>query len=420
MTTSRLPRRSSRRGDLGEGHPCLRSPDGPTREVDIELPRCPRTPATGTHDPNVIVKGVEVQLPRKLLARGMSLVDTPGISAVSVRSRHRCAGRAVGRQCGRLRADSSGRTPAPKSTSWPGGRLVPAGRGSVKIDFYPAWRKVLEINGVAISATRAYDLKIIPVSSLLRTEAVRRNDKDLNADRVAELVRTLSNDIVGRADILLRNRACEDLVGVCDQLATQFDAELSALNDPEQADALVRKLSETKARSEQLRSQAAKWSTTLSDGVSDLGSDVDFDFRQRMRRITQEADQAIDNERPGRHLERVPADGVNTVSYEVVANHKVVVDRSSQLGREVEHFELAGGELLARSRRRQPVTSPAGRCRTQVEMKESTLGGQGLTVVRRLLFRVLDVRCPWQPRRHPDDESAIARPVSVCSWAARG
>ncbi len=362
-------------------------PDSPPYEIDIELEQVPSYASElGTADPNVVVKGVEVKLPRKLLARGMSLVDTPGVGGLG--SAHATAA------LGALSVANAAVFVSDASQEFTQTEIDFLAQAAdlcpqvvclqTKIDFYPAWRKVVEINRGHLR-NAGYDLKIIPVSSLLRTEAVRRNDKELNAESgFAELVRTLSNDIVGRADLLLRNRACEDLIGVCDQLATQFDAELSALNDPEQAAALVRKLSETKARSEQLRSQAAKWSTTLSDGVSDLGSDVDFDFRQRMRRITQEADQAIDNSDPADTWSEFQPWLVNRVSYEVVANHKVVVDRSSNLSREVaEHFELAGGELLEDLHVANPTQalSRVG-VEPQLEMKEQTIGGQGLTVVR--------------------------------------
>ncbi len=374
-------------------------PDATPHVIPIELDQVPSYASElGTTDPNIIVKGVEVQLPRKLLARGMSLVDTPGVGGLG--SAHATAA------LGALSVANAAVFVSDSSQEFTRTEIDFLAQAAdlcpqvvclqTKIDFYPAWRKVLEINKGHLH-NAGYDLKIIPVSSLLRTEAVRRNDKELNAESgFADLVRTLSNDIVGRADLLLRNRACEDLVGVCDQLATQFDAELSALNDPEKAEELVRRLQETKTRSEQLRSQAAKWSTTLSDGVSDLGSDVDFDFRQRMRRITQEADKAIDNSDPADTWGEFQPWLVNRVSYEVVANHKVVVDRSTSLSREVaEHFELAGGELLEDL----DVASPTQALsrvgvEPQADMHRPGLGAQSLTVVRGsysgfLMFSVL-------------------------------
>lgn len=362
-------------------------PDSPPREIQIALEQVPSYASElGISDPNITVKGVEVQLPRKLLARGMSLVDTPGVGGLG--SAHATAA------LGALSVANAAVFVSDASQEYTRTEIEFLAQAAdlcpqvvclqTKIDFYPAWRKVVDINKGHLR-NAGYDLPIIPVSSLLRTEAVKRNDKELNAESgFAELVRTLSNDIVGRADQLLRFRACDDLIGVCDQLATQFDAELSALNDPEKADELVRKLQETKSRSEQLRSQAAKWSTTLSDGVSDLGSDVDFDFRQRMRRITQEADEAIDNSDPADTWSEFQPWLVNRVSYEVVSNHKVVVDRSNALSQEVAgHFELAGGELLAELDVANPTQalSRVG-VEPEVEIKEVTKGAQGFTVMR--------------------------------------
>ncbi len=324
--------------------------DAPTRTIDISMDQVPAYASElGSSDPNQIVKGVEIDLPRKLLARGLSLVDTPGVGGLG--SAHATAA------LGALSVADAAVFVSDASQEFTRTEIDFLAQAvdlcpqvvclMTKIDFYPAWRKVLEINRGHL-ANAGFSLDILPVSSLLRSEAVRRNDKELNAESgFAELVRTLSNDIVGAADAMLRRRACDDLLGVCDQLGTQFSAELAAINDPEKAAEIVQKLEETKVQADKLRSQAAKWSTTLSDGVGDLSSEVDFDFRQRMRRMTQEADTAIDNSDPADTWGEFQPWLVNRVSYEVVANHKVLVDRTSVLSAEVaRHFELDGGELL--------------------------------------------------------------------------
>ena len=57
---------------------------------------------------------------------------------------------------------------------------------------------------------------------------------------------------------------------------------------------MVDELGEVKSRVESLKSAAARWNQTLSDGIGDLTADLDFDLRSRIREVTKETDAAIE------------------------------------------------------------------------------------------------------------------------------
>jgi hypothetical protein len=102
-----------------------------------------------------------------------------------------------------------------------------------------------------------------------------------------------------------------------------------------------------KARAETLRSQAARWSTTLNDGIADLTSDIDFDLRARMRAILAEADTSIENFDPQESWDEFQPWLENTVSQAVVANYRYLTERTAVLSRDVgSHFDAAGNEMI--------------------------------------------------------------------------
>ena len=362
-------------------------PDGEAVKREISFDDVPAyATELGGSDPDVIVKGVEVELPRKLLASGLVLVDTPGVGGLGSSHATATLGALSVADAALFVSDASQEyTRAEIDFLKQASDLCPSVVSLLtKTDFYPAWRRVMEINKGHLK-NEGFDLPMLNASSLLRTEAVRRNDKQLNAESgFAALVRHLTDDVAGKAGLVLRHRAHQDLQGVCDQLQGQFEAERAALEDPETSAELMTRLEQAKARSEELRSQASKWSTTLADGVADLNADVEFDFRARIRAITQEADQAIENSDPIDTWSEFEPWLVNRVSYDVVANYRFLTERSGKLSEDVaSHFALAGGELLDDLDIHNPtgVLARVG-VDTDVDLTHMTIGGQGLSVLR--------------------------------------
>ncbi len=337
-------------------------------------------------DPTTSIEGVEVQLPRRLLADGLVLVDTPGVGGLG--SAHATAA------LGALSVADAAIFLSDASQEYTRAEMDFLSQAldmcphvvcvMTKTDFYPAWRRVKEINEGHLQRA-GHQPRILPVSSTLRIEALRRDDKQLNVESgFLDIVKVLTDEIVGGAAERELARARQDLVAVTDQLSSQFESELSALQDPEARAELTRRLEEAKLRSEQLRGNASKWSTTLNDGVTDLTSDVDHDFRQRVRNVLSEADVALENSDPMETWAEFEPWLSNRMSFEVVGNYRFLTERSTELSRRVaEHFEFAGGDVLEQL----DIQNPAGALGrvttdTGLDLDAQSTGAKGMTVLR--------------------------------------
>jgi len=171
-----------------------------------------------------------------------------------------------------------------------------------KIDLYPQWRRIVELDRGHLNAA-GESSRIFPVSSTLRLHALRTQDTDtqqqlMEESGFVELIHYLQREVVGHADDLDRRSVSQDVLGVAEQLVTSFRSELAAQEDPERAAALIEQLKQAKQRADDLRQRSARWQQTLSDGVQDLTSDIEYDLRDRLRSISREAEHVIDQSDP--------------------------------------------------------------------------------------------------------------------------
>lgn len=339
-----------------------------------------------TTDPTVVVKGVDVQLPRKLLSDGLVLVDTPGVGGLGSAHAAAALGALSVADATVFLSDASQEyTRAEMDFLEQALEMCPTVICVMtKTDFYPSWRRVLELNKGHLR-NAGHDLEIMPVSSTLRVEAIRRDDRELNDESgFPAVISALVDDVVGGASDREQRAARNDLLAVANQLSSQFEAELAALQDPAAQVELTRQLEEAKSQSEQLRGQAAKWSTTLNDGVADLTSDVDHDFRQRVRNVLAEADTSVEHTDPIEMWAEFEPWLSNRMSFEVVGNYRFLTDRSLELSHAVaEHFSFAGGDVLHQLDIQNPV-SALGRVATDtsLEAEETTNAAKGMTMLR--------------------------------------
>jgi hypothetical protein len=295
------------------------------------------------------VTAVEIELPRKMLAGGLVIIDTPGVGGLG--SGHAAASLGAisladalifvsdaSQEYTRTEIDFLKRAV----------ELCPTVIGAMtKIDFYPDWRQILALDESHLERT-GLEMKVLAVSSPLRNRAVKSNDSELNGESgFIELVRFV-NDQVGRhGTAQLAISASQEVAAVCAQLESQFEGERAALADPERAQAVIDQLTATRQRAEALKGAAARWSQTLNDGIADLTSDVDHDFRGRIRRIIQEADESIEATDPADTWPQTEAWLDSRASYEMIANYTYLRDRAAELSERVaEHFREASGQVL--------------------------------------------------------------------------
>ena len=243
----------------------------------------------------------EICLPRKILAGGLSVIDSPGVGGMG--SAHTLATLTAlpTADAMLLVSDASQEYTEPELRFLRQAmRITPNVVGVLtKTDLYPDWRRVEETDRCHLG-TVAPDIPLFPVSSDLRLEAARLQDSELNVESgFPELIAYLRNGIVGQAQRLQRRSVSQDLLGVTENLRLSLRSELAALENPEGTPRMIAELELAKAEADDLRKRSARWQITLNDGVSDLIADMEYDLRNRLRQVQREAETAIEQEDPG-------------------------------------------------------------------------------------------------------------------------
>jgi hypothetical protein len=241
----------------------------------------------------------EVGIPRPLLATGLVLVDTPAVDDLdSVRSASMFS--SVSQADAVLVVSAATRELSSSELSLIDevARLCPTVVVVLtKIDIAPRWRRVAErdrarLAGAGISA------KVIPVSAMLRLAAARAGDEGLNAESgFAELVSYLRDEVIGQRDLLARRQ----VTVVADLAVQQLLAPLHqaiAGSAPDGSSDAIKQWQTAQHQVEQLRKDAAAWQTGLADDMADLSGDLEFDLRDRTRRIMREMDKFFDEADP--------------------------------------------------------------------------------------------------------------------------
>lgn len=294
------------------------------------------------------VAGVEVLLPRTMLAGGLVVVDTPGLGGLG--SAHAAASLAATSMADAVLfvTDASQELTRTELDFLSRARDLCGTVACVvtKTDFYPAWRTIRDLDAQHLRALG--DVPLMAVSSSLRARAVRMNDATINAESgFKDLVRFATETVAGAGRSKIAIDAAGEVLAVCKQLMDQFGAERSALADPAHAQQVIDQLAATKQRTDALKSAAARWNQTLGDGVADLSADIDHDLRARIRTVITEADEAIEANDPADTWPELEPWLESRVSHELVANYTLLRDRAAELSLQVgEHFRDASGEVL--------------------------------------------------------------------------
>lgn len=150
--------------------------------------------------------------------------------------------------------------------------------------------------------------------------------------------------------------AAVDVVDVARQLEASFEAERSALVDPEKAGELMAGLALARQEADRLRGQTSKWQQRLNDRVADLGADVEHDLRSRMREVTRVGDETIDGGDPRELWGEFEPWLHRRVAAEVLANYALAHQRAAMVAEEVGAlFETEEAGVMAGL----PVSAPS-------------------------------------------------------------
>jgi hypothetical protein len=285
---------------------------------------------------------IEVGLPRRVLAGGLELVDTPGVGGLQ--SVHGAATMSAlpSADAVLLVSDAAQEYTAPEMEFLRHAASVCPTVACVltKNDLYPEWRRIAELDRGHLAAA-GITAEVFPVSSTLRWQAVQDNDADTNAESgFPPLIAHLRRRVVGQADRLARRGVVHDVVAVTGQIADNLRAELAAQQNPEAIGELVAGLTAAQERATALKERSARWQQTLNDGVADLNADIDYDLRDRMREISRLAeDELLAGGDPTKVWEQFTAWLQQEVAAAAAANFLWATQRARRLAQQVaEHF----------------------------------------------------------------------------------
>jgi len=361
-------------------------PDGEGRRVEIAFNEV-RDYATelGETDPSVIVRGVELELQRKLLEDGLILVDTPGVGGLG--SGHAAA--AIGSMSiadGALFVSDAGQELTRTEAEFLAQAIELCDHVvfvATKTDLYPNWRRVVELNQNHLRRL-GINIPMFAVSSSLRLEAVRRKDKQINIESgFADLISYVTDDVIDASRQKTRVEVSEEICAIAGQLSQAFEAEKAMLSNPAESQNIIGALERARAEAEALQSSAARWNTTLRDGVQDLVRDIRHDLETRIRAVRKEAEKAIDNSDPTQIWSELQPWLENAVSQSIITNYRLLADRAGTLTVEVaQHFGQDSSVVF------QPKTGDGTPVLQMVDpnrnldLQTAGVGGKGLSALR--------------------------------------
>lgn len=235
-------------------------------------------PTTATLDDHV-----EVGVPRALLAEGMEIVDTPGVCDPGALTGLVAA---TGPDFVIFVTDAA-RPLVPNEIEMLKALARTHGGGGVilaltRTDLAPQWRATLKANRRLVSEAGVGAI-LVPVSAELRLRAAATGDHGINAESgFPQLVAQLR-----RRGQAVRAGASAAARRAIEQLTVPLRAEVSTVD-----------LRDAQRAVDELRRCTTRWQNALSDEMADLLSDVEYDLRDRTRRILAAIDEAFDTHDP--------------------------------------------------------------------------------------------------------------------------
>ncbi|PWW22127.1 dynamin family protein [Geodermatophilus normandii] len=243
----------------------------------------------------------EVELPRRLLAGGLELVDTAGVGGLGVAHALSTLDLLPTADAVVFVSDASQEFTAPEMALLEQATALCPTVVCVltKTDACPDWRRIADLDRGHLAA-RGLDAPLFAVSSTLALLAVQARDRELHEESgLGPLVAHLQDEVAGRAASLARRSLVHDLTAVTGHLSLALRSELRSLEDPASREALLAELDEARTAVDEQRRRSSRWQQVLSDGVTDLMADIDHDLRDRSRVVVREAEEVIAARDPG-------------------------------------------------------------------------------------------------------------------------
>ena len=291
---------------------------------------------------------VEVELPRRLLAGGLELVDTAGVGGVGTVRSLAAIELLPSAAAVLVVTDATQEFTAPEMAFLRHAAALCPNVVCVlaKTDASPEWRRILELDRAHLEVA-GVEAPVFAVASPLALLAVQRRDRELHEESgLGPLLEHLRREVVERADALAQRSLAHDVSSATEQLGLAVRSELAGLEDPASREALVQELETARAAVDDLRRRSSRWQQLLGDGVTDLMADIDFDLRDRSRVVVREAEEIIDAQDPGAMWDQMTEWLDQRVAAAVADSFVWAEQRSEWLAdRVVEQFARDGGAV---------------------------------------------------------------------------
>ncbi|MFF2085357.1 dynamin family protein [Nocardia sp. NPDC058176] len=347
-TTTVLPLQLSY-GAEPRAHLVLAEPGAEGSRVEIPVAEIGRVDHRSPSAAGRQIVRIEVELPNRLLADGVVLIDTPGVGGHGSSCAAGVLGMAAAADAVLVLSDASTELTEPELTFVRQLReLCPTVAVLLtKTDLYPHWQQVLAADRAHLTRARA-DVALIPVSASLRAHALRLQDAQLGQESgFGMLFGFLRDRVVTRDQAATRQAVARELSSAAEHLALVLGSELVALRDPALGTAAVAELQAARAAAADLQRRTATWQQTLADGITDLVGDIDHDLRERLREAARTGQEWIDEHDPGRHWDAVAEWLSGTVDTALGDNLLLTHRRAESLAERIAaHFAEAGAVEL--------------------------------------------------------------------------
>ncbi|NMD59876.1 dynamin family protein [Rhodococcus globerulus] len=336
-------------GETAGAELVLAEPGSEPRRVPLPLDELLGiTPATPRADGREVLR-IDVSVPSPLLADGLVFIDTPGVGGHGNPHAAGTLGLITSADAVLVLSDSSAEFTEPEVAFIRQVlNLCPVVAGLVsKTDLYPHWRRIVDANHGHLQRA-GLELPLIPISSVLRSHALRLDDRELDAESgFPDLYQFLRDKVVARGEANTRRAVVMDVQSIAAHLSLEMGSELAALRDPSTAQAAVAGLHRAREVAEELHKKTSRWQQSLGDGIADLAADIDHDLRDRLRRVTRAAEETVDGCDPGKDWDAVGTWLEQEIATAIGDNFVWAHDRAQWLAEVVaEHFAETGDVAL--------------------------------------------------------------------------
>lgn len=291
--------------DPGAGRRAIEGPPAPAERVAVPIDEVTRQVSRKAGRVDGRIVRAEIGIPRKLLATGLVLIDTPavgagpGASGVSETETARTLSAADQADAVLFASSATAELTGVELDLL--GRIAAACPNIIvaltKIDLVPRWRQVAERN-LARLADASVPARLVPISATLRLAAATQADTSINAESgFPELISLLQRQVTAKSEEIAPRAvgvACgQAVVTLATELRTALDTPLVTRTPDVEAQLL-----DAQRAMEELRKRTTRSQTVLADQMADLVADVEHDLRDRTRKILREVDRIFDDADP--------------------------------------------------------------------------------------------------------------------------